>query len=357
MEGTQKRIFGSSLMRTENDEYDRFPIAKRGYDPNAVEAYLDLAAADSDRMLNEAAARIAALELEVEEAKKQEEAVHLTILAATKAKEDMIEAAKHQAAELCSNGRKEGDRIVTDARMQAFQLVTGARKEAETIVGEARAEAAAIARVEGEAAAANDGPSEREIALHQRIEEMQQAIAAMEVELASRPAASVEKHTSPVDMVIEEALEPAVEIPTPAAEAQVAPSVPEATMKNPPPPADARDDDGDEIEIVVSDLPAEESTIDIAADDTEITLTEDDEALEPAFSRAVHDTGINDDSDDRAAAVRRSFYSRRSAGLPHMGSEAGRGAMAAVAGLRTNFVAPEADDDTDPEQTPAFEAV
>ena len=173
-------------MRRENDKYDRFPIAKRGYDPNAVEAYLDLAASDSDRMLNEAAARIAALELEIEEVKRQEEAVHLTILAATKTKEDMIEAAKHQAAELFGNGQKDGDRIVTDARMQAFQLVTGARKEAETIVGEARSEAAAMARTEGKESEVDSGPSDREVSLQQRVEEMQQVIAAMELELAGR---------------------------------------------------------------------------------------------------------------------------------------------------------------------------
>ena len=118
-------------MRTKN-EYDRFPFAKRGYDPQSVEAFIELAAADNDRMLNEAAARIAALESELEEAKRQEEAVHLTIQAATKTKDDIIAAARHQAGELVANGRKEGDRIVTEARMQAFQLVTGARKEAET---------------------------------------------------------------------------------------------------------------------------------------------------------------------------------------------------------------------------------
>ena len=108
---------------------------------------------------------------------------------------------------------------------------------------------------------------------------------------------------------------------------------------------------------MVSDTPVAEATIEIAAEDTEISLSDDAEALVPAGSQPSPDRASDDDGDDRADAVRRSFYSRRSAGLPHMGSEAGRGAMAAVAGLRTNFVAAEAADDTDPEQTPAFEAV
>ena len=177
-------------MRKDN-EYDRFPIAKRGYDPHAVEAFLDVAAADNDRMLNEAAARIAALESELEEAKRQEEAVHLTILAATKAKDDMLEAARHQAAEFVAKGRKEGDRIVTDARMQAFQLVTGARKEAETIVGEARAEAAAVAPCRRyRRGLRTTRPPNASGDCSGRIDEMQQVVAAMEVELAARPACS-----------------------------------------------------------------------------------------------------------------------------------------------------------------------
>ena len=53
-------ILGSSPMRTDQ-EYDRFPIAKRGYDPHAVEAFLELSSSDSDRILDEAAARIAGL--------------------------------------------------------------------------------------------------------------------------------------------------------------------------------------------------------------------------------------------------------------------------------------------------------
>ena len=337
-------------MRTENDEYDRFPIAKRGYDPNAVEAYLDLAAAENDRMLNEAATRIASLELQAEEAKKMEEAVHLTILAATKAKDDIIEAAKHQAAELAANGRKEGDRIVTDARMQAFQLVTGARKEAETIVGEARAEAAAVARVEGVAAATVDGTSEREVAFQQRIEEMQQVIAAMELELSTRPA--------PIDERVVEAAAPVDQ--RVASEPPVVASPPDVAVASSPPVAMESDDDDTDIEIVVTDKPAIDSVIEIAEDDTEIAMTEDDGVLEPVGAPSPREAGPEaelDASDARAAAVRRSFYSRRSANLPHLGSEAGRGTMAAMAGLRTNFVAAAAEADIDPEQTPAFKAV
>ena len=47
-------------MRT-GQEYYRFPSAKRGYDPHAVEAFLELSSCDSGRMLDEAAGHIAGL--------------------------------------------------------------------------------------------------------------------------------------------------------------------------------------------------------------------------------------------------------------------------------------------------------
>lgn len=336
-----------------NNEYDRFPIAKRGYDPHAVEAFLDVATAENDRMLNEAAARIAALESELEEAKRQEEAVHLTILAATKAKDDMLEAARYQAGELVANGGKEGDRIVTEARMQAFQLVTGARKEAETIVGEARVEAAAIGRVDEPSEIPVDGSAERETALQQRIDEMQRVIAAMELELSSRPAAAETiptsaEPTAPVDTHAE----------TEVHAEEVSPS--EAGAEKTPPAPDA-EDHGEDIEIVVTDTPPVEVPSNSARDDTEIkvddvavTVESDSEALEPAASTNP-DPSISDERTPEA--VRRSFYSRRSARLPRIGSEGGRDAMATMAGLRSNFVAADASADVDPDDTPAFEVV
>jgi len=332
-------------MRKDNQN-DRFPIAKRGYDPHAVEAFLDVAAAENDRMLNEAATRIAALESELEEAKRQEEAVHLTILAATAAKDDMLEAARHQAGELTDSGRKEGDRIVTDARMQAFQLVTGARKEAETIVVEARSEAAAVARVDDESEVSPDGPTEREKALQDRIDEMQHVVAAMELELSNRPTAAEFEaaiaKASAADAAAADSADNVEDSPTP----------PDAA-----PPTPAAEDHDQDIEIVVNDA----QPVDPAEDDTEISV--DDVAI-----TVEADPGSTDAEDAQKSAgsitdartpeaVRRSFYSRRSARLPRIGAEGGRDTMATIAGLRTNFVAADATVDADPEDKPAFEAV
>jgi cell division septum initiation protein DivIVA len=335
-------------MRT-NNNYDRFPIAKRGYDPHAVEAFLDVAASDNDRMLDEAAARIAALESELEEAKRQEEAVHLTILAATKAKDDMLEAARHQAGELTANGRKEGDRIVTDARMQAFQLVTGARKEAETIVGEARVEAASIANSDEEPEALDTGPSDREQELQQRIEEMQQVVAAMELELSTRPAAS------------ETAAEPAAPIDAP--EDVVAPvaATEEAPTAEDTSTEAAAEDHDEHIEIVVTDAPPAEDPVESVGQDTEIAVDDVAVTVEAAVESPTPDASdapTGSITDERTPeAVRRSFYSRRSAKLPRIGAEGGRDTMATIAGLRTNFTAAEAETEPESGESPAFEAV
>lgn len=330
-------------MRT-NDQFDRFPIAKRGYDPHAVEAFLEVSSSENDRMLDDAAAQIAALEVELEEVRKQEEAVHLTILAATKAKEDMLAAAQHQVDEQAAKARKEGDRIVTDARMQAFKLVTGAREEAETIVGEARTEAAAIARVDGDsaAAAAVTGSSDSETALQARIEAMQGVIEAMEHELATRPTTA-------------DPLPRQEEPPAAVTEADDDTSSSDVQERHPEP--EALDED---IEVVVSDAPPMEATHDADStieDEPVITIDPDEVEVDAPLVDAQATVDASVPGERTPEAIRRSFYSRRSAKLPQIGAEAGRGAMAAVAGLRTNLMATEAKDDTDPEPSPAFEAV
>ena len=334
-------------------EYDRFPIAKRGYEPQSVEAHLDEVAVDHDRMLDEAAARIAALEVELEESRKQEEAVHLTILAATKTKEDMLEAARHQAAEFAANGRKEGDRIVTDARMQAFQLVTGAREEAGTIVREARAEAAAVSRVDEDTPIPDQGPSERELALQQRIEEMQQVVAAMELELSRRPVPGGSSSSDSVGSAAPGVNEKESIAATGADQAP--PETERAEDLAPPEPTP------EHIEIVVTDEAPAEPVVDTPNEDTEIAVddvavsVDSAEGLPEATSSPHEDGSITDER--KPEAVRRSFYSRRSAKLPRIGAEGGRDAMAAVAGLRANVTASETEDDADPEKSPAFEAV
>lgn len=335
-------------MRTK-PKHDRFPIVKRGYDPEVVESHLSTVAHDNDQTLDEAASQIAALETQLEESQKHEEAVHLTILAATKTKEDMLEVAQGQADEARDAGRKKGDGIITDARMQAFQVVTEARTEAEGIVAEARAEAAALARSVAAAAPAANDPTEREIALQQRVEELQNVIAAMESELRTRPPVS--DSTRSTDDQAEEG------VVAPSAEATDLPAEDRAADQDDGDieavPLSAEPDMDEHIEIVVTDT-APIAEIDDSDSTVEATAIDDTDALpDPEPS-----TDDDDLADDRTAgAVRRSFYSRRSAKLPRIGVEAGRSAMAAATGLRMGLTSDESKDHSDPDRSQEFETV
>ena len=330
-------------------EYDRFPIVKRGYDPAVVESHLTTLIGENDATLDEAAIQIAALQTELEESQKHEEAVHLTILAATKTKEDMLEVAERQADEATDAGRKKGDSIITDARMQAFQVVTEARKEADGIVAEARSEAGALLRSVEATVSTADHPSERETALQARIEEMQNVIAAMESELHSRPPVSDASETE--DIAPDEGGE------APSAETTVIPVEVGATDEVDE-PADSPTEFiesvvEEDIEIVVTDTtplaPADEPESVDEVDDARGIEESPDDAL------PVDDGSITDDRD--SDAVRRSFYSRRSAKLPRIGVEAGRGAMAAAAGLRAGMTSDETKGKSDPDRSQEYETV
>jgi cell division septum initiation protein DivIVA len=335
-------------MRTKS-EYDRFPIVKRGYDPHVVESHLSTVAEENNRTLDEAAAQIASLETELEESQKHEEAVHLTILAATKTKEDMLEVAQRQADEARAAGRKQGDGIITDARMQAFQVVTEARKEADGIVTEARSEAAALVRSIEVATPAADDPSERELALQERIEEMQNVIAAMESELLTR--SSVSDATELEDAHDEEhgiapSIEPAIDPTEPA-------TADEIDGDAEPGPSIVEPDIEEHIEIVVTDTAPIASVDEPASPANEVDV--DGASALPDPETSVDDGSITDVRTEDA--VRRSFYSRRSAKLPRIGVEAGRSAMAVAAGLRTGLTSGEDKDNPDSDRSQEFETV
>jgi cell division septum initiation protein DivIVA len=335
-------------MRTKS-KYNRFPIVKRGYDPESVESHLTTLIEDNDHTLDEAAAQIASLQTDLEESQKHEEAVHLTILAATKTKENMLEVAERQADETRAAGRKQADGIITDARMQAFQVVTEARKEADDIVAEARAEVGALQRTIEANAQADDLPSEREIALEIRVAKMQGVIAAMESELRSRPivpeveeirddevdrdaeAATVEAAVTPIELEIEEEEDKPDESPADGV-AEIA---------------------EDDIEIVVTDTTPLAPTTALMPVDEPGNAIDVEESLD---ADSPDDDGrITDDREDDS--VRRSFYSRRSAKLPRIGAEAGRGAMAAAAGLRRSLPSDESKNKSDPGRSQEYETV
>ncbi|MEA3509909.1 MAG: DivIVA domain-containing protein [Actinomycetota bacterium] len=349
-------------MRTKS-KYDRFPIVKRGYDPETVESHLESLIDENDLTLDEAAAQIASLQTDLEESQKHEEAVHLTILAATKTKEGMLEVAQRQADEARAAGRKQGDGIITDARMQAFQVVTEARQEADDIVAEARTEVGALMRTIEEKAPSADLPSAREIELEIRVEELQGVIADMESELRSRPLVS--ESDEPADDESETAPDEESTV-----EAAVIPIDIDSVHEDEEAEGDHDADNSpadhagtvleDHVKIVVTDttpiVPDDDTT---AMDDREETDSfENAEDLANSVESDSQDDTRRITDDREADSVRRSFYSRRSAKLPRIGVEAGRGAMAAAAGLRTGITSnEEPNDKPDPDRSQEYETV
>ena len=116
------------------------------------------------------------------------------------------------------------------------------------------------------------------------------------------------------------------------------------------------------IEIVVTDEAPAEPVVDTPNEDTEIAVddvavsVDSAEDLPEATSSPHEDGSITDER--KPEAVRRSFYSRRSAKLPRISApKADAMPWPCVAGLRANVTTSETEDDTDPEKSPAFEAV
>jgi len=134
-----------------------FPVVRRGYDPQAVVAYLQ----QVERVLHErvaaAEARYASLERDLAEAHSREEAVHLTLVAATKTKEELIVNAQREADETLSRSKQQADGLLAEAKKEAFRLVADARQTAEEASAMAREDAKQITmRAEASADATRD---------------------------------------------------------------------------------------------------------------------------------------------------------------------------------------------------------
>ncbi|MDJ0960547.1 MAG: DivIVA domain-containing protein [Acidimicrobiia bacterium] len=140
-------------MSAEHAASPDFPVVRRGYDMNEVDRFLTNYGTIWEAKLQEATARIARLEAELEEAKRREEAVHLTLVTATRTKEELMEAAQRDLSDATGNAREQAEKILSEAKFEAFRLVTEANKDAEQIIDQARSDAD---RAHEQTAALND---------------------------------------------------------------------------------------------------------------------------------------------------------------------------------------------------------
>lgn len=117
----------------------QFDRAKRGCDPQQVATFLDQVAAvlaGRDRELHEARTEIEALSREVTDVKRNEEAFRLTMMAATEAKEEMLQRASEEAAKIEDNARASAELTMERARVEAEHRAAALQREIELLEAE-----------------------------------------------------------------------------------------------------------------------------------------------------------------------------------------------------------------------------
>lgn len=277
---------------------ERYPTVRQGYDPTLVESDLAAMERTHQSVVEDAAAKIAALEKALE-----------------------ISNSRNGAG---ASG--DAEEIVAAARKEAFQLITEARKEAGLVISEARTEVAETLQLEPEVTPPDVGGADalqaEELRLEARIVELQATLAGLESGIRSltgmlasgNPPAVVDTPVAPPP--IEQPAHPPIalegestptlpDISTNGGEALVEPLLPPQRNYSAPPPPPPQEPEP-AAAVLVEDL-----TVEVA--------DEHEQAPAP-------DGGL-----------RASFYSRRSAQLPHIGADAGRDAITAATDLRASM--------------------
>ena len=265
---------------------ERYPTVRQGYDPTLVES--DLAAMERahETVVDDAVAKIAALE---------------------------------QALAIANDrsGPEVGDpsdEIIADARKQAFNLITEARKEAGAVVAEARSEAEKTERPA--AFGAIESLRAEELRLEARIVELQATLTGLEIGIRSLTGLVEGQQPAPT---APESAPPTIEYsPTPA------------QIELQPPLDNAENGGGVLLEPLL--IPQQKQSPPPPPPPLE---------PEPAAAVQVDDLTVEVNNSHAQAPApdggRPSFYSRRSAQLPHIGAEAGHSAIAAATDLRATM--------------------
>jgi hypothetical protein len=275
---------------------ERYPTVRQGYDPNLVES--DLAAMERAHksVVDDAAAKIAALEHALE-----------------------LANSRHDAA-----GSGDAEQIVSVARKEAFQLITEARKEAGLVIAEARTEAEHTSSV---AVAPNEGSEvlqAEELKLEARIVELQATLAGLESGMRSLTGM----------LATSSGAVPLGNVPAPSpAFADHVPAEPIALEGETPTTIPTAASNGGGALVDPLNPPQRNDTASPPPPPSE---------PDPAAAVQVEDltVEVNDQHEQEPApegGLRTSFYTRRSAQLPHIGAEAGRNAIEVATGLRASM--------------------
>ena len=153
-----------------------FPLVEKGYDPSKVDEYLATQMLELRQQIDAAARRIVELENELDAAKEREDAIQLTMMAATKARDELLANAEGDAKE-----------IVADARRVAFALMTESRKDADNAIAESKV-LVDVARTEA-LSVVNDAEEETK----RLIAEREQKLAKLHAEYEAESAALIDR--------------------------------------------------------------------------------------------------------------------------------------------------------------------
>jgi DivIVA domain-containing protein len=121
-----------------------FALVRRGFDPQEVTPFLESIAAqlaNQQQQLGRALEETETLQGRLDEARSTEEALRMTMVAATQVKEEMVRKATTEAEEMVSSARAEADRIRRDANAEAEHALTAARRDALELLEESRRDA------------------------------------------------------------------------------------------------------------------------------------------------------------------------------------------------------------------------
>lgn len=288
------------------------PIVRRGIDPDALADYLDDLIARSDAALSNANARIADLEAALSHATEREEAVQMTYAAATKTKQELVDAAEREIERKRAGAEEEAAQIVADSRTEALILLNNAKAEADRLVEIAGEESRAL----------QQKTAERRRTLSQRVTKVTDTVSSLEEQLRKIAEGALD-HTGALKAEIEQDLArypdlSASDSAPPPAKA----SVPR-TESAPPTPPPAVDQVPVEQLAPTKPRPSTEQS----APPPRRVSEQQSQSAAPA-PRRDEPAARRDEPEDTIDAVltdrdprRGSFYSRRSARLPRIGTD------------------------------------
>ncbi len=117
-----------------------FPLVEKGYDPTQVDEYLASQMLQLREQVDSASTRVAELETELAAAREREDAIQLTMMAATRARNELLDKAKDDAEVMVAEARRESFVLMTESRKDADRTI----EEGKAMVADARTEALGV---------------------------------------------------------------------------------------------------------------------------------------------------------------------------------------------------------------------